>query len=91
MEIGGLTVKLGLADALPGAGDPAETATAPGTVLGSDAAGLRVSTGEGILRLRKLQRPGGRMLPAAEFLRGFPVAVGTPFPSRPMRDLETRR
>jgi len=31
-----------------------------------------VATGEGILRLRKLQRPGGRLLPAAEFSPRIP-------------------
>lgn len=73
-------IKLGLADVLPGAGRPGE-------VLGSDTSGLLVGTGQGILRLRSLQRPGGKMLPAVEFLRGFPVAVGTRLPSQPMPEL----
>ena len=34
-----------------------------------------------------LERAGGRMLPASEFLRGFPVATGTRLASRPMPDL----
>ena len=55
--------------------------------MGQDADGLLVATGEGTLRLRKLQRPGGRMLPAAEFLRGWPVAPGTVLPSQPMPPL----
>ncbi|MBI2812840.1 MAG: methionyl-tRNA formyltransferase [Opitutae bacterium] len=81
VKINGQAVKLGLAEAcnvlidkLPG----------PGEVAGSDAEGLLVGTGQGTLRLRKLQRPGGRMLPAAEFLRGRPVAAGTRLPSHPM-------
>ena len=82
-DFAGLAIRLGLADAVAGDG----AATAAGTVTGSDAAGLRVATGRGVLRLRKLQRPGGRMLPAPEFLRGFPVAPGTCLPSRPMRPL----
>jgi methionyl-tRNA formyltransferase len=60
-------------------------------VLGADEAGLLVATGSGVLRLRKLQRPGGRMLMAADFLRGFPIAPGTQFPSRPMPLLVTTR
>jgi methionyl-tRNA formyltransferase len=64
---------------------------APGKVLGVDSHGLLVATGEGVLRLRRLQRPGGRMLPAAEFLRGFPVAAGHHLPSRPMTVLVTTR
>ena len=56
---------------------------APGTVLGADGAGLLVAAGDGVLRVLRLQRPGGKMLPAAEFLRGFPIAAGTVLPSRP--------
>lgn len=59
----------------------------PGTVLGGDADGLLVASGDGVLRLLRLQRPGGRMLPAAEFLRGFPVAAGTVLPSQAMPTL----
>jgi methionyl-tRNA formyltransferase len=62
------------------------TAT-PGTIIGTDAEGLLVATGDGTLRLRKLQRPGGRLLPAVEFLRGFPVGIGTRLPSQPMSSL----
>jgi methionyl-tRNA formyltransferase len=79
VDMAGTTVKLGLADALDGA-----SSGAPGTVAGADAAGLLVATGSGTLRLRRLQRPGGRMLEAAEFLRGFPVPAGTVLASRPM-------
>lgn len=82
VEIGGQAVKLGLAEALP-----AQGGEAPGTVLGNDAEGLLVATGAGVLRLRKLQRPGGKMLPADEFLRGFPVVAGAQLPSRPMAPL----
>jgi methionyl-tRNA formyltransferase len=79
IEIGGGPVRLGLADALAGAADGA-----PGAVLGSDADGLLVAAGSGVLRIRRLQRPGGRMLGAREFLRGYPVPTGTLIPSRPM-------
>jgi methionyl-tRNA formyltransferase len=41
-------------------------------VIGEDPLGLLVATGGGVLRVRRLQRPGGRMLGAPEFLRGFP-------------------
>ena len=54
-------------------------------VIGALAA--RVATGDGVLRLRRLQRPGGRMLEATEFFRGFPVDVGTRLPSRAMAEL----
>ena len=86
VEINGTPVRLGLADtAENNAAEPA------GTVVGPDEAGLRVATGRGMLRLRRLQRPGGRMLPAAEFLRGFAVAAGTRLVSRPMPALVAPR
>lgn len=81
VEMAGQAVRLGLAD-VGRSWD--EQPRAAGTVVGADADGLLVTTGEGILRLRRLQRAGGRMLEAAEFLRGFPVPPGTILPSRPM-------
>jgi methionyl-tRNA formyltransferase len=85
-EIAGQPIRLGLADALP------EAAPAPGgTVLGSDAEGLKIAAGGGVVRLRRLQRPGAKLLPAAEFLRGFPVAAGVRLPSAPMTALTGRR
>ena len=81
VEVNGVGVRVGLADTL------SDKAGAPGTVMGLDAEGLLVATSDGILRLRKLQRPGGRLLPATEFLRGFPIAIGTRLPSQAMRSL----
>ncbi len=86
VEISGQSIKLGLADF--------EAAFAPGgagTVLGADAESLRIVTGQGVLRLLRLQRPGGKMLPAPEFLRGFSVAPGTVLTSRTMTELLERR
>jgi methionyl-tRNA formyltransferase len=83
IEIAGVAVRLGLADALDGAGH------VPGVVLPPDGTGVLVGTGSGTLRLRRLQRPGGRMLEAPEFLRGFPVTPGTTLPSRPMPALSS--
>ena len=94
VEINGQPVKLGGAEALaPNSKCHLlyDTCSGPGTVLGVDEEGcVQVVTGEGTLRLRLLQRPGGRMLPAAEFLRGFPVAAGTVLPSRVMSLLVAR-
>ncbi len=81
-EIAGTTVKLGLAEAEEGA-----CAEAPGTVLAPAADAFRIATGAGVLRLLRLQRPGGKMLPAADFLRGFAVAVGAIMASQPMPPL----
>ncbi len=92
VEINGQVVKVGLADVAPvGDETPAFAPAAPGTVLGADGVGLRVATGDVAVRFRKLQRPGGKMLGAAEFLRGFPVAAGTMLPSRSMSALLVTR
>ena len=48
----------------------------PGTVLSADASGVRVACGEGQLCLTQLQRPGGKRLGAADFLRGCPLPPG---------------
>lgn len=89
VEINGQSIKFGLADVRPEpAGQPAGLAQGPaGQVLGHDEEGLLIATGEGVLRVRRLQRPGARMLPAVEFLRGFPVALGLQLVSRPMLPL----
>jgi methionyl-tRNA formyltransferase len=47
-----------------------------GTVLSADASGVRVACGEGVLCLTQLQRPGGKRLGAADFLRGCPLQPG---------------
>jgi methionyl-tRNA formyltransferase len=81
VTINGQVVKLGVADVIVGPNG------VPGEVMGADEEGLLVATPEQTLRLRLLQRPGGRMLPAAEFLRGWPVVAGTQLPSQPMQPL----
>lgn len=94
IELNGQQVRLGLADAVGSDEEPGlhrEASDGPGRVLGADAVGLLVSTAEGVLRLRQLQRPGGKLLPAPEFLRGFTVAAGTQIPSRPMPALVSTR
>jgi methionyl-tRNA formyltransferase len=79
VEIAGQPIKFGLATARA-----ESVGAAPGTVLGADREGLQVATGEGVLVVRRLQRPGGRMLEAHEFLRGFALVPGTLLPSQTM-------
>jgi methionyl-tRNA formyltransferase len=68
-QVNGVTVKIW--GAQPEAG---VTGAVPGKVLAADAAqGIVVACGEGALRLTELQKPGGKRLPAAEFLKGFPL------------------
>ncbi|MBM3867532.1 MAG: methionyl-tRNA formyltransferase [Verrucomicrobia bacterium] len=75
----GVTIKVGEAQA-------EETASGgpPGLILSADRAGVRVACGQGVLVLRRLQRPGGKMLPAGEFLAGFPLAAGETLASAEM-------
>lgn len=75
-----LRIKVGSVAVGEGDGNP--SGAGPGTVLGTARAGLRVQCGDGELVLETLQRPGGRMLAAADFLRGCPIAEGTGLPIR---------
>jgi methionyl-tRNA formyltransferase len=63
-QAGGVTVKIWNAEAVDRKGQP-------GQVLSADAQGIVVACGEGALRLTELQKPGGKRLPAGEFLKGF--------------------
>lgn len=66
-QAGGVVVKIWRAEALPDNGGKVA-----GTVLASDAQhGIVVACGTGALRLTQLQKPGGKRLEAAEFLKGF--------------------
>jgi methionyl-tRNA formyltransferase len=49
----------------------------PGTVLEAGSAGVLVACGTGSLRITLLQRAGGKRLPAAAFLLGTALRVGT--------------
>jgi methionyl-tRNA formyltransferase len=53
----------------------------PGTLLSVSESGLQVQCGQGVLCLTQLQKPGGKRLPAADFVRNFKGAVGDVFPS----------
>ena len=70
-EFKGTTIKVGQAEAVSG-----DTDAAVGTVVSADARGLAIATGSGLLCVHTLQRPGGRMLPAGAFLRGFSIETG---------------
>lgn len=58
-------------------------AAAPGDVVAAGPDGLDVATCDGVLRISRLQRTGGREVDARAFLNGFPAAPGDRFvPSR---------
>ncbi|MBV8259798.1 MAG: methionyl-tRNA formyltransferase [Paraburkholderia sp.] len=54
-------------------------AAEPGVILDVGPAGVVVACGDGALRLTQLQKPGGKRLPAREFLTGMPLAAGQRF------------
>jgi methionyl-tRNA formyltransferase len=62
------------------------TTAAPGTIVGIGPAGIDVACGTGCIRLTELQRPGGKRLPAREFLAGFPLAAAQRFEHEPVHD-----
>ncbi|HWV62087.1 MAG TPA: methionyl-tRNA formyltransferase [Oxalicibacterium sp.] len=50
----------------------------PGQVIAANPQdGVLIACGEGALRVRELQKPGGKRLSAAEFLKGFPLEGGS--------------
>lgn len=51
----------------------------PGVVLAAGRDGIEVACGKGSVLLLELQRPGGKPLPAADFLNGVPVKNGDRF------------
>ena len=68
--VNGVTIKIWGAEALA-----ADSRALAGQVLAADAThGIVVACKGGTLRLTELQKPGGKRLPAAEFLKGFPLA-----------------
>ena len=68
-QVHGVTIKIWGAEALA-----ADSGALPGQVLAADAQhGIVVACKGGTLRLTELQKPGARRLPAAEFLKGFPL------------------
>lgn len=75
--IGGEVIKLWSAQAQDDAAAAGATRTStPGQVLAADAHGVCIACGQGQLQVTELQRAGGKRLPAADFLRGFPLQPG---------------
>jgi len=70
----GTALKIWAAEAV----DPAREA-APGMIVEVSPEGVVVASGGGALRLTQLQKPGGKRLPAREFLAGATLAAGQHF------------
>ena len=71
--IEGKTIKIWRAALVPDASGQ------PGQILAADSESIVVACGHGALRLLELQKPGGKRLPVADFLRGFPLQAGARF------------
>ncbi len=75
----GTTAQLGETTVKVWGAQPEQGTGTPGEVLAVSPQGIVVACGEGALKLVELQKPGGRRLASADFLHGFPVAVGQHF------------
>lgn len=71
------TIKFWLAEALPGTRQP--EGARPGQILAVSPAGVDLATGAGVLRATRLQKPGGKPMDVAEFVRGFALQPGLVF------------
>ncbi|MCE2866061.1 MAG: methionyl-tRNA formyltransferase [Oxalobacteraceae bacterium] len=69
VQSGDSVLKIWRAERIAGIGEP-------GLVLAVDARGVTVACGEDALLLTELQKPGGKRLPAANFLQGFSIEAG---------------
>ncbi|MCR6663215.1 MAG: methionyl-tRNA formyltransferase [Luteimonas sp.] len=74
-EVGGERLRIHAATALPVAHE-----TSPGTVLAASRDGIDIACGEGALRLLRVQRAGGKVLAAADYLNARRDLVGSPPP-----------
>jgi methionyl-tRNA formyltransferase len=63
----------------------------PGEVGRDTEGNLCIGTGRGILLVKELQKPGGKMLPVHDFLRGFDIPAGSILLTEPMPDLLVSR
>lgn len=66
LDLAGETVKIWRAQAMAGSGNP-------GQILAANTEGIVIAAGHGALSLIELQKPGGRRITSAEFLRGKPL------------------
>jgi len=70
-------VKVWQAVALPGGpSEPSAASAAPGTLVACSPTGIDVATGEGLLRLLALQKPGSKRQPVSVFLQSTPTVAG---------------
>ena len=81
-EVQGVRVKVGSVKVVESCGE-----IVPGQVIFPSPREVAIGTPEGALSLLELQRPGGRMMPATEFLSGFPLSEGERVGSQSLSEL----
>lgn len=69
-EYQNIRLKVGKAHTHPGKAQPGE-------IIDISPQGLTIGTHQDLLVITALQKPGGRMLPISDFLRGFPFIIGS--------------
>jgi methionyl-tRNA formyltransferase len=79
--LAGQTLKFWRAEILAGAARPAGAEA--GQVLAATAEGIDIAAVDGVLRVSRLQKAGGKALDAADFLRGFDIRPGMVFSQAP--------
>jgi len=79
--LAGQTLKFWRAEILAGAARPADAEA--GQVLAAGAEGIDIAAVDGVLRVSRLQKAGGKALDAADFLRGFDIRPGMVFSQAP--------
>jgi methionyl-tRNA formyltransferase len=84
--LAGETIKLWSARVHPTGTASALGEVLPGQVLAAGAQGICVQTGDGVLQITELQRPGGKRLPVGEFLRGHRIEAGQVFEALAARE-----
>ena len=48
----------------------------PGTILGTDKMGIKVSTGDGVILIKEMQMPNKKRMPVSEYIKGNSVEHG---------------
>jgi methionyl-tRNA formyltransferase len=79
--LAGQILKFWRAEILAGAARPAGAEA--GQVLAAAAEGIDIAAVDGVLRVSRLQKAGGKALDAADFLRGFDIRPGMVFSQAP--------